>query len=114
MQPNPGVSLSKSKILSLLQCPKRLWLEQYRPELAQVDEGVQARLDAGHRVGEAAQSQYPGGLLVEGQSMEERFQKTRELLGSHSGPLYEAAFRHNSVRVMADILLPEAGGFRLI
>ena len=107
-------SLSKSKIISLLQCPKRLWLELYRPELALVDEGVQARLEAGNQVGKTAQGLFPGGIEVEGQSMKERFQKTRELLHSHSGPLFEAAFRHNKVRVMADILLPSAGGFTLI
>jgi len=107
-------SLSKSKILSLLQCPKRLWLEQYRPELAQSDEGIEARLEAGHRVGEVARGLFPGGLLVEGESMEERLRKTGELLRGQSGPLFEAAFRHERVRVMADILLPEAGGFRLL
>ena len=107
-------NLSKSKILSLLQCPRRLWLEEYRPELAREDEGLEARLEAGGRVGETARGLFPGGLLVEGRSMEERIRRTGELLRGHSGPLFEAAFRHNDVRVMADILLPEAGGFTLI
>ena len=106
--------LSKSKILSLLQCPKRLWLEHYRPELAVADEGVQGRMAAGSRTGEIARGLFPGGILVEGQSMAERIRQTGELLLSHSGPLYEAAFRHNNVRVMADILLPESDGFTLI
>ena len=114
MRPTKGLSLSKSKILSLLQCPKRLWLEQYRPELAEADEARENRLEAGHRVGEVAQGLFPGGLLVEGESMEERLGKTRELLGNHPGPLFEAAFRHDNVRVMADILLPEADGYRFI
>ena len=114
MQPTQGFNLSKSKILSLLQCPRRLWLEQHRPELAEVDEGREARLEAGYRVGEVARGLYPGGLLVEGESMEERLRKTGELLRGQAVPLFEAAFRHENVRVMADILLPEAGGYRLI
>jgi hypothetical protein len=109
-----AVSLSKSKILSLLQCPKRLWLEQHRPELIVVDESVQARLDAGQRVGEVARGLFPGGLLVEGPSMAERIRRTGELLRNHSGPLFEAAFLHQNVRVMADILLPAPEGFILI
>ena len=105
-------TLSKSKLLSLLQCPKRLWLEEYQPDLAEEDEGLEVRLAAGGHAGEIARDLFPGGILVEGKSMEERIQKTGELL--HSGPLYEASFRHNNVRVMADIIFPEAGGFTLI
>ena len=41
----PG--LSKSKILSGLQCPKRLYLEVHRPELAVVEETDQFRMDMG-------------------------------------------------------------------
>ena len=107
-------TLSKSKLLSFLQCPKRLWLEEYRPDLAEEDEGLEGRLAAGGHAGEIARDLFPGGILVEGKSMEERIRKTGELLGSHPGPLYEASFRHNNVRVMADILMPEAGGFTLI
>ncbi|MCL2123294.1 MAG: DUF2779 domain-containing protein [Desulfovibrionaceae bacterium] len=108
------IILSKSKLLNLLQCPKRLWLEQYRSELAVTEDDVQARMDAGSRAGEIARGLFPGGVLVEGQSMEEYIRRTGELLASHSGPLYEATFQHNNVRVMADILLPESGGFRLV
>jgi len=107
-------SLSKSKILSLLQCPKRLWLEQYRPALAVLDEGVLARMEAGSQAGEIARGLFPGGVLVAAESMEARIRRTAELLAGHSGPLYEAAFRHNNVRIMADILLHTDGGLILI
>jgi len=95
MKENP--SLSKSKNLSLLQCPKRLWLELNRPNLVEEDEDVQARLAAGSHVGETARGLFRGGILVEGKSMDERIQKTKKLLCSHSSPLYEAAFRHKKV-----------------
>ena len=114
MPPAENFNLSKSKILSLLQCPRRLWLEQYRPELAAPDEGVQARMAAGSQAGEIARGLFPGGILVAAESMEERIRRTAELLCTHAGPLYEAAFCYNNVRVMTDILLPESGGFTLI
>jgi hypothetical protein len=114
MPQDPVLTLSKSKITTLLQCPRRLWLEQYHRDLGKEDEGVQARLDAGARAGEVARGLFPGGILVEGNSMEERFRRTGELLRSHSGPLFEAAFLHGQVRVMADVLLPQDGGFTLI
>ena len=58
--------LSKSRYLSGLQCAKRLYLEIHARELAtRFDEGTQAILDAGTRVGELARERYPGGVLVD-------------------------------------------------
>ena len=51
--------LSKSKLLSFLQCRKRLWLEAHRPELAQITAARQALFDTGHRVGEVARRRQP-------------------------------------------------------
>ena len=53
--------LSKSRYLSGLQCPKRLYLEIHARDLATpFDEGMQAILDAGSRVAELVQDRYPG------------------------------------------------------
>ena len=38
--------LSKSKITAFEKCPKRLWLAMHRPELAEQDEGAEARFAA--------------------------------------------------------------------
>ena len=58
--------LSKSRYLSGLQCPRRLYLEIHARELATpFEEGTQAILDAGTRVGELARERYPGGVLVD-------------------------------------------------
>ncbi|MCJ7797414.1 MAG: DUF2779 domain-containing protein, partial [Thermoleophilia bacterium] len=57
--------LSKSRYQSGLQCPKRLWLECYRRELADaIDEATQAIFAQGHRVGELARGRFAGGVLV--------------------------------------------------
>ena len=50
--------LSKSKLLSSLQCPKRLWLEVHRPELLADSADTQASYATGHQVGDMACSLY--------------------------------------------------------
>jgi hypothetical protein len=55
--------LSKSKILSGIQCPKRLYLEVHHPELAVEDEELARRFSIGHQVGEVAQQLCPEGNL---------------------------------------------------
>lgn len=49
--------LSKSKILAYRQCPKRLWLEIYRPELRD-DSSAMAAFKIGHEVGDATRFIY--------------------------------------------------------
>ena len=44
--------LSKSRILSHLQCAKRLYLEAYHPELAEIDESSEMLFATGRRVGQ--------------------------------------------------------------
>ena len=81
--------LSKSRFLYMagLQCLKRLYLETYRRELADpVDQGQQARFDAGTAVGELARKRFPGGRLV----AEEYFQHeqaVRTTRRTASGPV---------------------------
>lgn len=43
--------LSKSRLLLHRQCPKRLWLKVYRPELEEVDDGNEARFATGRGYG---------------------------------------------------------------
>ena len=47
-------NLSKSKYITFCQCPKALWLKQYKPEEIVIDTLVQARFDSGTQVGELA------------------------------------------------------------
>lgn len=56
--------LSKSRILSHRQCPKRLWLHLNRPELALDAPGVATRLAAGRAAGEKARGIDPDGILI--------------------------------------------------
>ncbi len=56
--------LSKSRIMSGLQCAKRLYLEVHHPELAEKSAGKEALFEVGHQVGELARTLYPGGTLI--------------------------------------------------
>ena len=78
-------SLSKSKYLLGLQCPKSLWLlkgGKIKPKAP--DEFLQAIFDEGTKVGEEAQKLFPDGKLIEfeGSTFDEKceFGKTVVLL----------------------------------
>ena len=49
--------LSKSRLMSLLQCERKLWLSAHRPDLEVTSAGVQGVFDTGHQVGEFARRQ---------------------------------------------------------
>ena len=46
--------LSKSKYCAFSQCPKRLWLQTYRPELSEENTALDARMETGNEVGDLA------------------------------------------------------------
>jgi hypothetical protein len=100
--------LSKSKYLAGLQCHKRLYLEVHSPELAsEIDEGTQARFDAGTEVGVLARGCYPGGVLVDAEHFKvaQGVKRTAELLADPRVPaIYEAFVQFDNVLVRADIL----------
>lgn len=103
-------SLSKSKILSYLQCPKRLWLEVKRPELIENSAATEASFKVGHQVGEIAQHLFDPegkGVLIDPQKdgFEAAFAKTAELLTSFQ-PIFEAALTTGDALALADVMLP--------
>lgn len=108
------IGLSKSKILNHRQCPKRLWLETNHPKLAEVDAGMQARFDVGNQVGELARTFYPGGILIDEPSLTKALEKTKYVLSGSPRPIFEATFQADGVLVRADLLLPDAGGYRMV
>lgn len=110
----PG--LSKSRLLAHRQCPKRLWLQVYKPDLLSVtDAATQARFNTGNQVGEIARSLYPDGVLIDGNNLQQALRDTSEILTtSPTRPIFEATFEHDGVLIRADLLLPEADGYRLV
>jgi len=108
--------LSKSRVLSGLQCERRLWLENFRPELSEVGVGAQARFDTGYQVGDIARELFgPGTLIGHVHELDRAIAETVRLVAERQGTtLFEAAFRHGGVLVRADVLRPVDGGYDLI
>lgn len=106
--------LSKSRILNGLQCPKRLYLQVHRPELAEVDPSAEHRFQAGHEVGNVARSLQLGGKLMTEEQLDAALNATRqELAAAGDKVLFEPAFAHGGVLIRADILSRRAGEVEL-
>jgi len=107
--------LSKSKVMSWSQCPKRLWFEVQRPDLLVVPPETQRIFDLGHQVGEVARSLHPEGVLIDPPSLGEAARETARLL-ARSGDLtlFEATFSHGGVLVRTDLLFRSDDAFRLV
>jgi hypothetical protein len=106
--------LSKSKLLSGLQCEKRLWLETHRRELMEVSDASTMAFSQGHALGELARTLFGAGRLIGhvhdiGRAIEETGAslKTEKLL-------FEPAFSADGVLARADGLKKMRGGWHLI
>jgi hypothetical protein len=104
-------SISKSKYMAGLQCPKLLWTYYNAKDLIPaVDAGTQARFDEGHKVGDLAKQLYPGGVEVAWQDdLAATVSQSRTLLGQGK-PMFEASFLGAGVYARADILEPVGRG----
>ena len=112
-------TLSKSKYLAGLQCPRRLWLACHQPELGtSPSAGLSASFDEGAEIGRRARELFAGGVVVDDAAWGdgEAMARTRQLLADPQvGAIFEAAFEHAGVRVRVDVLerLPDgAWGLR--
>jgi hypothetical protein len=102
--------LSKSKLISFRQCPKRLWLELHRPELAEVSASAQAIFRTGHQVGDLARALYDQnriGILIDKDvlGVDGAIAETQAIL-SRRLPIFEAGLAGGGGLAFADILLP--------
>ncbi|MDA8638014.1 DUF2779 domain-containing protein [Rhodospirillales bacterium] len=97
--------LTKSKYISGIKCERKLWYDVRDPIFKKSAPGSPAYI--GTRVGVAAQSLFPGGVVVsEGpRQHREALKKTRAFLNDVSVPaIFEGAFEHDGVRIRVDIL----------
>ena len=110
--------LSKSKLISAWQCPKRLHLEKHYPELADVSALTESLWATGHQVGAISQQLYGTDESVEipfNRKTGIMVHETKVLLdGGARFPIFEATFRHENVLVRADVLIPDGNGWRVI
>ena len=103
------IALSKTKLLSLVQCPRKLWLETYSPELVPDPSAEKtALLATGNVVGEIARQLYGrgGGHVVNfDRGLRAAIESTRALVerGGRE-PIFEATFDRDGVSVRIDVL----------
>lgn len=100
-------TISKSKYVTGLQCPKLLWIHYKDPKaLPDPDDAKLAIFKTGHRVGDMAKDLYPNGKEVEwSRDLAKTAQETQELLKLRI-PIFEASFDTNGCYCRADIMVP--------
>lgn len=103
-------NFSKSKLVALRQCEKRLWLEVNRPELRKDSEQAEYRFQVGHQVGDMARSLFDpegkGKLIdIDKEGFAAAFARSTELL-KHRQPVFEAGFSAGGALAFADVMLP--------
>jgi hypothetical protein len=111
--------LTKSKVMSGLQCHKRLWLELHKRELAEYSTSSQLMMMNGNEVGELARTTIVKDVnahLIQHvmQPMEAVAVTAERLVGIDDITLYEAAFLHHGVLVRSDILTRTDDGYEVI
>ncbi len=108
--------LSKSRLISAWQCPKKLHLEKHFPELGELSRQTEALFEAGHQVGAVAQSLYGTADSVEvAFDFKTMLAETQALIdGGADFPLFEASFRYEGVLVRVDVMLPDANDWHVI
>ncbi|MEZ4594251.1 MAG: DUF2779 domain-containing protein [Chloroflexota bacterium] len=108
--------LTKTAYLAYSQCPKQLWLDAYRPELASPpDPTAQRRLRAGQAVDQLAREQFANGRSIPYRPQpEEMVPLTRQAIAEGAETLFQATFHVDDLLVKVDILTQTDAGWHLI
>lgn len=118
MSTEEDLYLSKSNLLSVWQCPKKLYYEINEPELADYDPQVESLFATGHAVCDIAKELYKSDSNIEvgyDSGIEVALETTRGIIEDDDGEvIYDAAFEFEGILVHADILQPYKEGYKLI
>lgn len=108
--------ITKSCVLSGLGCTKRLWLQTYRPELAEPSSTLKLTISNGIEIGSRARLNYPDGILIQHITQPDvAVVETAQLMTIDLAvPLFEAAFAYAGVLVRSDILVPTSSGWKMV
>jgi len=111
-------TFSKSKLLALRQCPKRLWLEIHHPERREDSAATEQSFQVGHAVGDIARRIYDpeghGALIdVQNEGFARAFERSAALLSS-TQPIFEAGFSAGGALAFADVMLPDKWGHKKV
>lgn len=105
--------LSKSTFMMGCQCPKRLWLHKYRPDLRdKLDDEQQAIFQRGIDVGTLARELFPGGVDASPATpflYQQSVADTARYIQEGHKIIYEAAFQYEGLLCAVDILVKQRG-----
>ncbi len=108
--------LSKSTFVKGMQCRKALYLNKFHKELKEeISSQQEAVFEQGTKVGELAQSLFPGGVDCTPESyfnFQEAVIRTRKEIEKGTKIIYEAAFQFNGVLAALDILVKVKSGWK--
>ena len=99
--------LSKSRLMTGIQCEKALYLTTHQSDLAeQISDAQQMIFDQGHAVGLEAHKHFPNGVLIDAPYKEPRLalEQTQAAIAANALSIYEATFEYKHVLVKVDIL----------
>lgn len=93
------------------QCPKRLWLHKYRPEVRdEMDEEQEAVFQKGTDVGKLAEQLFPGGVDARPETpfaYQQSVADTAKYIAEGRDIIYEAAFQYEGLLCAVDILVKQ-------
>ena len=104
------VGLSKSKYAAYCQCPKLLWLSQYRSNEAIPDPQADSRMEIGIQVGELARNYFEGTVNATeiypdgSQNRTAMLKRTQQLIDAQTPVIAEAAFSYDGNYCAVDLL----------
>lgn len=108
--------LSKTAYIKGLQCPKALFFYRHYPQLRDpIPPARQATFTRGHEVGVLARKLFPGGKDATekaGPKSSKAVARTQELIAAGETVIYEAAFVHEQVLVLVDILVRDGENWK--
>lgn len=108
------ICLSKSKVMSALQCSKRLYLEIASREFLKLSDLEERAFLIGIDVGEVARRTYKAGQLIANKVPEACITETKALFSEASNTaIFEAAFLHGTVLIRAHIISKWRGSYHL-
>ncbi|MDH3545444.1 MAG: DUF2779 domain-containing protein, partial [Desulfuromonadales bacterium] len=116
MSSSGKAGLSKSLILTGMQCPKALYLAKNPPAFEFPPQPhVEAKFQTGNQVGVLAQQLFPGGTEVpfDGLSVTEQIAQTRQLIDAGELVIYEASFAFETIFVKVDILVKDGDAWQI-
>ena len=105
-----ALHLSKSRFCSAVQCPKMLWLKQYKPE--EFDDSVmnETVLNTGNEVGDLAMGLFGPFVEVPFGDLKDMINTTKHLINDGEPIIAEASFADGENFCSVDILLNKGCG----